>query len=299
MTELSARRLLLVHAHPDDETIGTGATMARYAAEGAQVTLITCTRGEEGEIVVPDLAHLASARDDELGAHRVAELAAACAAMGVTDHRFLGGEGRYRDSGMLGTPENDAPGSFWQAPLAAPVRDLVALLREVRPQVVVTYNEFGGYGHPDHVRANQVTVAAIDAAADAGYFPELGAVHAVDKLYYSVISKGFLQRGIDALKAAGQQSFFGADSADDLPFGVPDDHVTTRVDASAYVAAKFAALRAHATQVSVDGPFFALSNGLGRGVMGLEEFVLARGATGPLGEDGAEEDLFAGLPLGR
>lgn len=297
MTDLPARRLLLVHAHPDDETIGTGATMARYAAEGVLVTLITCTQGEEGEIVIPDLHHLAAEHNDELGAHRVTELAAACAEMGVRDHRFLGGDGRYRDSGMLGTPQNDAAGSFWQAPLDQPVRDLVGVLRQVRPQVVVTYDEFGGYGHPDHVRANQVTLAALDAAADASYEPSLGAEHSVAKLYYAVISKGFLQMGIDALKAAGEPSFFGANSADEIPFGVPDSQVTTQVDASAYVDAKFAALRAHATQVSVDGPFFALSNGLGRGVMGIEQYVLARGASGPLGPDGREDDLFGGVSI--
>jgi N-acetyl-1-D-myo-inositol-2-amino-2-deoxy-alpha-D-glucopyranoside deacetylase len=110
------RRLLLVHAHPDDETIGTGATMARYASEGAAVTLVTCTLGEEGEVLVPELAHLASDRDDALGAHRVEELAAACEALRVTDHRFLGGPGRWRDSGMMGTPSNERPDCFWQAP---------------------------------------------------------------------------------------------------------------------------------------------------------------------------------------
>ncbi len=104
------RRLLLVHAHPDDESIGTGATMAKYAAEGAQVTLVTCTLGELGEIIPAGLAHLAADRDDRLGGYRTGELAAACAALGVTDHRFLGGAGRWRDSGMMGTPGNDAPG---------------------------------------------------------------------------------------------------------------------------------------------------------------------------------------------
>src|SRR3954471_13686587 len=109
MTTTADRRLLLVHAHPDDETIGTGATMAKYAAEGAHVTLVTCTLGEEGEILVPETEHLASDRDDALGPHRIGELAAACAALGVTDHRFLGGRGRWRDSGMMGVPSNDRP----------------------------------------------------------------------------------------------------------------------------------------------------------------------------------------------
>src|ERR1700719_799338 len=145
------RRLLLVHAHPDDESIGTGATMARYAAEGARVTLVTCTLGELGEIIPPSLAHLAAGKEDRLGEYRTGELAAACEALGVQDHRFLGGPGRWRDSGMMGDPANDNPASFWQADLTEAARDLVAIMRETRPQVVITYDENGGYGHPDHI----------------------------------------------------------------------------------------------------------------------------------------------------
>src|SRR4051794_17647549 len=140
--------MLLVHAHPDDETISTGATMAKYVGDGAHVTLVTCTLGEEGEILVPDLVHLAADKDDALGAHRIQELDAAMAALGVTDHRFLGGPGRWRDSGMMGLPTNDRADCFWQADVEQAVGELVAVMREVRPQAVVTYNEFGGYGHP-------------------------------------------------------------------------------------------------------------------------------------------------------
>ncbi len=113
MHDPASRRLLLVHAHPDDETIETGATMARYAAEGAHVTLVTCTLGELGEIIPPGLAHLSAEAGGGLGGYRIGELDAACAALGVTDHRFLGGAGRFRDSGMMGVPGNDAPDSFW------------------------------------------------------------------------------------------------------------------------------------------------------------------------------------------
>src|SRR6187551_3008269 len=137
--------MLLVHAHPDDETIATGATMAKYAAEGAHVTLVTCTLGEEGEILVPDLVHLAADKEDALGQHRVGELADAMKALGVTDHRFLGGPGRWRDSGMMGEPSNEREGCFWQADLEEAVGELVRVIREVRPQAVITYNEVGGY----------------------------------------------------------------------------------------------------------------------------------------------------------
>jgi len=287
------RRLLLVHAHPDDETIGTGATMARYAAEGAHVALVTCTLGEEGEILVPGLSHLASDQDDALGQHRVSELAAACAALGVTDHRFLGGPGRWRDSGMMGTPQNERPECFWQAPFDEAVRDLVAVIRDVRPQVVVTYDENGGYGHPDHIQAHRVTVAAFDRAADPGYAPEAGAPWEPTKLYWTAMAKSWLQRGIDMLKESGHADFFGVESADDLPMGVPDEAVTTEVDASAYVDRKIAAMKAHATQIAVDGPFFALSDQVGHGIWGVEQYTLARG---PRGGDGAREtDLFDGV----
>jgi N-acetyl-1-D-myo-inositol-2-amino-2-deoxy-alpha-D-glucopyranoside deacetylase len=291
-----SRRLLLVHAHPDDETIGTGATMARYAAEGVAVTLVTCTVGEEGEVLVPDLEHLAADRDDQLGPHRVGELAAAMEALGVTDHRFLGGPGRWRDSGMMGTPANDRAECFWRADVDEAVRELVAVVRETRPQVVVTYDGNGGYGHPDHIQAHRVAVAAFDAAGDAAFAPDLGEPWQVSKLYYTAFPKSVLQAGIDHLKAAGETNFFGADSADDLPFGNPDDEVTTEVDARDHLDAKVAAMRAHATQIAVDGPFFALSDNIGQQAFGREYYVLVRGERGPgHGPLGREDDLFAGL----
>ena len=139
MTVTSARRVMFVHAHPDDETIATGATMAHYAAAGAHVTLVTCTLGEEGEIHVPALAQLAAAEADQLGGYRIAELDAACDALGVTDHRFLGGAGHYRDSGMMGTPANEHPRCFWRADVDEAAKELLAIIEEVRPQVLVTY----------------------------------------------------------------------------------------------------------------------------------------------------------------
>ena len=291
------RRLLLVHAHPDDETIGTGATMARYAAEGAAVTLVTCTLGEEGEVLVPELEHLAADRDDALGQHRIGELAAAMEALRVTDHRFLGGPGRWRDSGMMGTPANDRPDCFWQADLDEAVRELVAIVREVRPQVVVTYDSSGGYGHPDHIQAHRVATAAFDAAGDPSYEPQLGEPWQPSKLYWSAVPRSVLQAGIDLLREVGDTSgFFGVERAEDLPFGVPDEEVTTEIDAADHLEAKVAAMRAHRTQIAVDGPFFALSNNIGMRAFGIEHYTLGRGERGPgSGPYGWESDLFAGL----
>src|SRR4051794_17994119 len=290
------RRLLLVHAHPDDETIGTGATMAKYAAENALVTLVTCTLGEEGEILVPDLEHLAADKEDGLGRHRIGELAAAMEALGVRDHRFLGGPGRWRDSGMMDTPANERPDCFWRADFDEATRELVAVVREVRPQVVITYDEKGGYGHPDHIQAHRVAVAAFDAAGDPSYRPDLGEPWQPSKLYYTAFPKSVLQAGIEAMKAAGHVDFFGVDSAEDLPIGVPDDQVTTEVDAGDFLEAKTAAMRAHKTQIEVDGPFFALSNHIGQRAFGTEYYVLVKGSLGPIeGANGREADIFAGV----
>ncbi|MGB9376644.1 MAG: N-acetyl-1-D-myo-inositol-2-amino-2-deoxy-alpha-D-glucopyranoside deacetylase [Mycobacteriales bacterium] len=287
------RRLLLVHAHPDDETIGTGATMAKYATEGALVTLVTCTLGEEGEVVVPGLAHLAVDRDDTLGQHRVEELATAMEALRVTDHRFLGGAGRWRDSGMMGVPSNDRPDCFWQADFDEAVDELVRVIREVRPQVVVTYDANGGYGHPDHIQAHRVTVAAVDRAAESEAVPDAGEPWEVAKLYWTAIPKSYLQMAIDAMKDSDVNMFEGVESADDLPFGVPDADITSEIDAGEYIEAKLAAMRAHASQISVDGPFFALSNRIGQQAWALEHFILVRGDRGPgTGPEGWERDLF-------
>ncbi len=214
-------------------------------------------------------------------------------ALGVTDHRFLGGPGKYRDSGMVGTPPNERPESFWQADLDTAAADLVVVLRETRPQVLISYDENGGYGHPDHIKANRVMHRAAELAADPGFRPDLGAPWDVAKIYHCTIPNSFLQAGIDALRAAGETDFFGgAERAEDLPFGVPDELVTTIVNADDFIEAKMAAMRAHATQISVDGPFFALSNHLGQKIWGTECFRLVHGDPGAVP---VETDLFAGL----
>jgi N-acetyl-1-D-myo-inositol-2-amino-2-deoxy-alpha-D-glucopyranoside deacetylase len=218
------RRLLLVHAHPDDETIWTGGTIAKYAAEGVAVTLVTCTLGEEGEVIPPELAHLAG---DALGRHRIGELTAACAELGIREQLFLGGAGRWRDSGMMGTPQNDRPDCFWRADVEQATAALVEVLRRVRPDVVITYDENGGYGHPDHIQAHRVTVAAVAEVPSA--------------LWFAV--------------------------------GADDPRGSVVVDARDHLPAQFAAMRAHATQITVDPPRFALSNGIWHEASGIEHFT--------------------------
>ena len=298
----ASRAIVFVHAHPDDETVNNGATMAKYAAEGHRVTLVTCTLGEEGEILVPGLEHLLADREDRLGGHREQELAAAMKELGVADHRFLGGPGRYRDSGMLDTPSNDKPGTFWRADVDAAAAELAEVLREVRPDVLVTYDEFGGYGHPDHIQAHRVAMRAVDLAADASLVSPTGLPpHEVAKVYWNTMPKSLLQAGLEALRAAGEGIAFEAvGSVDDLPMAADDATVTAVVHAEDYTAAKTAAMRAHPTQITVDEPFFALSNNVGFEILGAEYYRQVRGPRGPVVRTGTamgelEQDLFAGL----
>ena len=286
----AAKRLLLVHAHPDDETINNGVTMAKYAALGAQVTLVTCTRGEEGEVLVNELANLASDKDDKLGEHREIELKDAMDELGIKDFRFLGAPSKkWRDSGMMGTPANDRGDVFWQADLDEASNELVKIILEIKPQVLITYDEFGGYGHPDHIKAHRVAMRAAELAANQGW--------QVNKIYWNTMPRSVIQMGIEKMKEVGSD-FFGAESADDLPFAKPDELVSTVVNAPEYVPAKLAAMKAHATQISVDGPFFALSNNLGLSVWGDEYYTLVKGEkSAPFDANGRELDIFAGINL--
>ncbi|HRD21526.1 MAG TPA: N-acetyl-1-D-myo-inositol-2-amino-2-deoxy-alpha-D-glucopyranoside deacetylase [Candidatus Nanopelagicus sp.] len=286
----ASKRLLLVHAHPDDETINNGATMAKYAAEGVQVTLVTCTRGEEGEVLVESLANLASSRDDKLGEHREIELKKAMVHLGVKDFRFLGSPNKkWRDSGMIGTAQNERKDVFWQADLTEAAQELVNIILEIKPQVLITYDEFGGYGHPDHIKANQVAMLAAELASNQGW--------KISKIYWNTMPKSVIQMGIDKMKEVGS-SFFGADSVDDLPFAKPDELVTSVIKAPDYVEQKLEAMKAHETQISIDGPFFALSNNLGLSVWADEYYTLVKGEKSkPFDESGREIDLFAGITL--
>lgn len=300
---LNDRRMLLVHAHPDDETIGTGATMAKYVEAGAQVTLITCTAGEEGEVLIPGLIHLASANEDGLGAHRVGELAEAMSILGVTDHRFLGGFGHFRDSGMKWGEDGHAtardetrPDTFWHGDLTDAANLLVEIIRTEKPQVVITYDQFGGYGHPDHVQAHRVTTYAVSLAAATSYRRDLGVAWDVPKVYWSAMSASRMTAGIRQLRESGDTTSFEGMDPDNLPpFAVPDSDLTAAIDGGEFVDRKMDALSAHATQVAVDGPFFALSNNIGNKVWGTEFYRLVKGSPGAAGPSGFEEDLFAGL----
>ena len=291
---MSDKRLLLVHAHPDDETIGNGTTMALYAAGGAKVTLVTCTRGEEGEILVPGLLHLASTAEDKLGKHREGELAAAMQILGVSDHRYLGEpDKKWRDSGMMGTEANNRADVFWQADLDEAAGQLVAIIRATKPQVLVTYDETGGYGHPDHIQAHRVAMRGAELAADPKFGS--GETWEIEKIYWNTTPRSVIQAGIDKMAEIGSD-FFGVTSADELPFAKPDELVTTVIDGSKYVEAKMAAMKAHETQIATDGPFFALSNNVGLDVWGKEFYTLVKGRlAGELDAQGRETDLFAGV----
>jgi len=289
-----AQRMLLVHAHPDDETINNGATMAKYVAAGAHVTLVTCTRGEEGEVLVPELAHLASSQHDQLGAHREIELANAMKELGVTDHRFLGAPTkRWRDSGMMGTEPNNRSDVFWQADLDEAALELVKIILEIKPQVLITYDEFGGYGHPDHIQAHRVAMRAAELAQDST--KSGGATWEISKIYWNTMPKSVIEESMKKMKEIGSD-FFGAESVDDLPFVKPDELVTTMVDGTEFIEQKLAAMRAHPTQITLDGPFFALSNNLGNSVWGNEYYTLVKGKKSePFDAKGNESDLFAGI----
>ena len=282
------KRLLLVHAHPDDETINNGVTMAKYAVEGVHVTLVTCTRGEEGEVLVESLKNLASDKDDKLGDHREIELKDAMIELGISDFRFLGSPNKkWRDSGMIGAPQNERKDVFWQSDLDEAANELVKVILEIKPQVMITYDEFGGYGHPDHIKAHQVAMRAAEISANQGW--------QITKIYWNTMPKSVLQTSMDKMKEMGSE-FFGAESVDELPFAKDDELVTSVVKAQEYVPQKLAAMKAHATQISVDGPFFALSNNLGLSVWADEYYTLVKGEIAPpFDENGRELDIFAGV----
>ena len=287
MREVLTPRLLFVHAHPDDETIYNGVSIAHYADQGAEVTVLTCTLGEEGEVVGQRWAQLAVAEADQLGGYRIGELSSALGHLGVEEPRFLGGAGRWRDSGMGSPPRRRT--RFVDADFAEVVAQMADVIAEVRPHVVVTYDPHGGYGHPDHIQAHRVTTAAVAAVADRWKVP---------KFYWVVAGRTAFRAGVDGL---------GADDAlphwmwlpADVKFGFSDDRVTAEIAAPECLAAKRQAIRAHATQMTLGptGRAFTLSNDIVLPVLAAEQYVLVAGQAGPVDDRGWETDLLAGLDL--
>lgn len=286
-------RLLFVHAHPDDETLTTGATIAHYVARGARVRVVMCTLGEEGEVIGDQWAHLAVDKADQLGGFRIGELTAALQALGVDEPVFLGGAGRWRDSGMEGTPSRHHR-RFIDADPAEAVGALVAIIRELRPHVVVTYDPNGGYGHPDHIHAHEVTMAAVAASAGSEY---PGEPWTVPKVYWTVLSTTAIAEGLNALEDVPDEWI--RVSIDDVSFGHPDEAIDAVIDVPDQLPAKVAALRAHATQVTVapNERSLALSNNIALPVGAVEHYILVSGEAGARDRRGWETDLLAGLNL--
>ena len=259
--------LLLVHAHPDDEASTTGGILAKYAAEGIRTVLVTCTNGELGdhpEAKPGEEAH----STEEVVELRLRELRASCDVLGVQHLELLG----FHDSGMMGWEANDAPGSFWSMPVDEAAKPLIALLEKYQPQVVVTYDDFGFYGHPDHIQAHRITIAALDAiGSDA-------------KLYFPAFKRSDLPAFVAALEEAGMEPL-----ELDEGFGAPDEQIGASIDCIAQAPQKRAALEAHASQRE-NIPFLEFPDPVFVTAFGTEHYVRARPEAGT-----AETDLFAGL----
>lgn len=279
--------LLCVHPHPDDESIACGGVLAKAVAAGHRVKVVTCTGGEEGE----NLAGI-DLGDEDLPTHRLRELDDALAELGVTDHEFLG----YRDSGMVDTPGNAHPESFHAADLYQAAARLARIIRRFRPDVIVSDDAQGTYGHPDHVKAHRVTERALALAADPWWStPEDGGPHTVAKRYVFAFARSRVLQTHRRLVAEGLPSPFGEGDdiqEADIVFGVPDDEVTTVVDIEPWLARKQAAMRAHRSQIGEDSFFLNVPDDLAVELFGTESFVLQTGETAGVPED----DLFAGLP---
>ncbi len=281
-----ALTLMLVHAHPDDETFATGGTIGLYHERGVRVVNVTCTGGEEGEIVDPELATPENYAD--LSMIRQAELQMADEILGVTDQEYLG----YCDSGMDGRSSNANPSCFHQATLDESTERLVRLIRHYHPQVLVTYDEKGSYGHPDHIKAHLITVAAFEAAGNGSRYPETGVPWQPSKLYYVGQPRQRMLEMWRARQVQGEKTPLDNPDFDPNIRGIDDARMTTKLDVRPFVDNKIAALRAHRTQVKADNPIFR-NDDLGRDYFGSEFFVLAQGKREQPTE--LETDLFAGI----
>ena len=274
-------RLLACFAHPDDEAFGCGGTMAQYRQRGIPVTLVCATKGEAGEISDPALA-----TPENLGLVRSQELLNATAVLGVEDVRFLG----YRDSGMAGTEDNQNPAAYAIAPDAEVISRLVRIIREVRPQVVITFDPTGGYGHPDHLAIHRHTVAAVHQAADPTVDPGGGDPWQVRRLFYPVISSDTFEALRDQLIAQGDDppEWFNEDD----PHDWPDQSIDARIDVSRVIDAKWDAFKSHRTQFGADNPFMRVPEAFVKSLFVEERFEQAWPEEKP-GEP--YTDLFEGL----
>ncbi len=298
MSNAADHRLLLVHAHPDDETSSTGVTMARSVDQGASVTLVTCTRGEEGQVLVDELAHLAAHEHDQLGHHREEEIRGALAALGVTDWQFLGEHGTYRDSGMMGEAANDRPECFWKADLLEAATRLVGVIRERRPHVMITYDEIGGYGHPDHIQAHRVAMYATMLAAAPTFRADLGDPWDIPKIYWTGLPRSLMRAGVEWMRENQPDSDWAQIDPETIEFGCPDELLTTRIVGLDYMDQKVAAMRCYPTQIDLTNSFFTMAL-WPDSPMAREYFRLVKGTLGPVDADGFEDDLFAGIAGGQ
>jgi N-acetyl-1-D-myo-inositol-2-amino-2-deoxy-alpha-D-glucopyranoside deacetylase len=270
-----APRLLFVHAHPDDETLATGVALAHHVARGDDVHVLTCTLGEEGEVIPPELAHLEGAEGDPLAAHRREELRGAMEVLGVTSH-LLGASAdgehtTYRDSGMAGSAAAAHPRAWAGADLAEAAASVRAVIDDLRPDVVVTYDHTGGYRHPDHVRTHEATCRAVATAAEV---PVLYAV--LTPLSWAVEDRAWLAAHVPA-----DRGWVVPGDADPFPSQVvPDAVVTHTVVDPSVVAVQSRALECHATQVVVGEGWYALSNHVVSRLAGREGYARLDAATG-------------------
>lgn len=246
MKEQETHHILALLAHPDDEILGPGGTFALYAAHGTRIDLVCATDGAAGEIADPTLA-----TPDTLAAVRAAELRCAADTLGIQDVILL----NYRDSGMAGTPANEHPAAFINAPAAEVVARLVKIIREKRPSILVTFEPFGGYGHPDHIAIHHHTHAAFAAAADPAYRPDLGAPHQADRLFYPIVRRALFEGMQARMAARGMDTSFFADMATRRADAWPDDQVHVTVDVSTALEAKYQAFLCHRTQFGPDNLF--------------------------------------------
>ncbi|MEI6045566.1 MAG: N-acetyl-1-D-myo-inositol-2-amino-2-deoxy-alpha-D-glucopyranoside deacetylase [Chloroflexota bacterium] len=294
--------VMAVHAHPDDEVFSTGATLAKYSAKGYRTVLVTCTDGAAGEVFDPTLGEEEKQQTfAQIKEVRVRELAESVRLLGITHQHYLG----YRDSGMIGTPDNHNPESFHRAVFHEAVGRLVTLIRLYRPQVLLTYDEFGGYGHPDHLQAQRITTIAFGVANDGRLYRGGESDFTSDyepwqpaKLYYAGRPRSMMHRMVQDMRKLGIKGWWDDPEYESIPRGTPDEQITTRIDGRDLIELKQAAFRAHRTQLAPDSFVFIMPPEKTREYLGYEYFGLAQHRVPlfkGLGGEGYEEDLFEGI----